>query len=77
MLDTLCLALMTHGSLSLEDKRVVVHISEAHYRAELFRLDDNRLFGIINGKLFLGNDAKYLETVCDNKSFEKEMEKLK
>ena len=78
MLDILCIALMTHGSLNIEDKRIFINITEADYRAQFFRLKDNRLLGIINGKLFLGTDAEYIETVCEiQKDFEKETKRLK
>ena len=78
MLDILCIALMTHGSLNIEDKRIFINITEADYRAQFFRLKDNRLLGIINGKLFLGTDEEYIETVCEiQKDFEKETKRLK
>ena len=69
---------MTHGSLNIEDKRIFINITEADYRAQFFRIKDNRLLGIINGKLFLGTDAEYIETVCEiQKDFEKETKRLK
>ena len=78
MLDILCIALMTHGSLNIEDKRIFINITEADYRAQFFRIKDNRLLGIINGKLFLGTDEEYIETVCEiQKDFEKETKRLK
>lgn len=78
MLDILCIALLTDGALNIEDKRIFINITEADYRAQFFRLEDSRLLGVINGKLFLGTDEEYIETVCEiQKDFEKEMEKLK
>ena len=78
MLDILCIALLTDGALNIEDKRIFINITEADYRAQFFRIKDNRLLRIINGKLFLGTDEEYIETVCEiQKDFEKETKRLK
>ena len=72
MINTLCVILMTgyfkysdgsYNSIPEDTKRV--EIKTERFRTLLFKLDDGKWFGNVNGKMFYSSFSDYNKLLCD------------